>query len=164
MFFLGKVVISFTDREHKQKNKCHGRTEEEESASHVRYIQGIWKKPPFFSHRTYPNLDYSSYLLFSLKFCTIFAQFGKYICPTISNSPAMVCLRDRCCTMLKWNTNLFPVRKGPPTAKWSPILHIQHILIKILSFKDLFDFLPPIKYRISDSINVLCCIFGFFIT
>lgn len=97
-----------------------------------------------------------------IKFCTIFAQFGKYICPTTSNSPAMVCLRDRCCTMLKWNTDLFPVRKWPPTAKWSPILHIQNILITILIFKDLFDFLPPTKYRISDSINVSCCIFGFF--
>lgn len=36
--FLRKVVISFTDREHKLKNKCHGRTEKEEPASHVRHI------------------------------------------------------------------------------------------------------------------------------
>lgn len=95
-----------------------------------------------------------------IKFCTIFARFKKYMCPTISNLSAMLCFRDRHCTVLKWNTNLFPVRKWPPTAKWSLILHIQHILIKILIFKDFFAFLSPIKYRISDSIHVLCCFFA----
>lgn len=97
-----------------------------------------------------------------VKFCTIFEQF-------LRNTYAQLLLSHQLCYVSDTDTVLhlnetqmcFLLASGhqqPST------LHIQHILMKIFSFKNLFDFLPPTKYTTLVNVNAFCYILASFIT
>lgn len=95
-----------------------------------------------------------------MKFCTIFAQFLENTYAQLLVIHQLCCVSDADAVLCLNETQIcFLLASGH---RQPPVLHIQHILMKIFSFKNLFDFLPPIKYKDLHQHEYILLHFGFF--